>query len=334
MRLPLFDYQAPDDLNALLAAKAALGPAATVIAGGTDLVPRLRHGLARPETVLSLKKLTQLDKIESDPVFVIIGANATLADLIGDPLVGTEFPGLVEAVTSIGAPSCQRASAGLVGNLLAETRCNHYNQSALWRQGLDRCLKAGGQACLAQPEAKECTSNYLSDGGLMLAALSAQIDLADQSGRRRLPIGELFSGSGEHPFTLTDAEIVTHIRLPRPTGPQGQAYEKLTYRSALDYPLVSAAAVISLSGAKVDRCRLIVGGAGPAPLVVARAGDLLQGREPTEDLIAAAAEAAGSAAAGKVIDNTFAPADYRRRMIPIMAGRALKRAATAALTAG
>jgi len=331
MRLPAFEYRSPESLDELLRIKAELGPAGAVLAGGTDLLVRLKQRLVKPEVVISLKKVDELKQIEADPINLAIGAGVTLDRVLADETVQAEFPGLHEAVGAIGHDSCQHHSATIGGNLLLQPRCLFYNQSEFWRQGHERCFKAGGQVCLALPESKECSCASLGDGAIMLLALSAQVKLASAGGERLIPIAQLFTGKGEEPFNLGQDEVLVDIRLPRPAGRTGSAYEKLSYRSFLDFALVSAAAFVSLNGKGVGRARLSIGGAGPAPLLVEEIGPLLRGQTLNQDLIAQAAEAAERAAAGRVVDNAGANPEYRRRMVGVMTARALSRAQARAL---
>ncbi len=326
MRLPAFEYRSPKSLDELIAAKKELGPAALVLAGGTDLVIRLKQRLAKPEALLSIRDVEELGAMEADPIHLKIGAGVTLEKVLSEPLVKEEFPGLFQALSRIGHPSCQHHTATLGGNLLLEPRCLYYNQTDFFRKGHERCFKAGGQVCLVNPESKECASVNQSDGAPMLLAYSAQVRLVSASGQRIIQVGELFSGKGELPFTLAEDEILAEIRLPRPVGRIGSAYEKLAARSALDFPLASAAAVASLEKGKVERVRLVVGQAGPAPLLVEEADSLLRGRTPEPKLIAQAAQAAQRVGGGMIVDNFGGTEGYRREMVGVLARRALTRA--------
>jgi len=327
MRLPAFDYQAPASLSELTALKAELGSAAAVLAGGSDLLVRLERRLAAPEVLLSIKNIREIKEIKAEGVNLIIGAGASLHEVINDQTAREEFPGLVEALGAVGHQTCQHHTATIGGNLLLEPRCLHYNQSAFWRSGRERCFKAGGQVCLALPDSQECSSACLSDGAPMLVALSAQVKVASTRGERVLAASDLFTHKGETPFSLRPEEVLTEIRLPRPVNGFGSAYEKLSYRSHLDFPLISAAAAVGLSRGKIDRVRLVIGGAGPAPLVVDEADQLLRGEAPVPELIGRAGTAAATLAAGRIVDNAGATMEYRRRMVGVVAARALERAA-------
>ena len=326
MRLPDFEYHSPKSLAELIAVKKELGPAALVLGGGTDLVVRLKQRLTKPDALLSIRDVEELSRISSDPIHLKIGAGATLARVLAEPLVKEEFAGLHQALSRIGHPSCQHHSATLGGNLLLEPRCLYYNQSDFFRKGHDRCFKAGGQVCLVNPESKECASVNQSDGAPMLLAYSAQVKLVSARGERLIQVKELFTGKGELPFTLAEDEILAEIRLPRPVGKVGAAYEKLAARSALDYPLASAAAVAVMEKGLVERVRLVLGQAGPAPVLVDEADSLLRGRSPEPELLDQAARAAQRVCGGMIVDNFGGTEGYRREMVGVLARRALARA--------
>jgi CO/xanthine dehydrogenase FAD-binding subunit len=207
-----------------------------------------------------------------------------------------------------------------------EPRCFFYNQSDFWRKGHERCFKAGGQACLALPESKECSSVSQSDGAPMIVAYSGLLKLVSTAGERIIPAAQLFTGKGETPFSLAAEEVLTEIRLPRPAGRTGAAYEKLAFRSSLDFPLVSAAAVVGVGSDTFERARLVLGGVGPAPLTVPVADQVLRGQEPSPDLIDEVCSSAAESAAGRITGNTWSSADYRRQMVRVVARRALLRA--------
>ena len=236
MRLPTFDYQAPSSLNDALKILDNHGPAAAILAGGTDLVPRLRQRLVKADLVLSLKNLPKLKEIALEGINLKIGAAASLGDVINHPDVKTNLPGLAEALKSIGARGIQHFTGTIGGNLLMQVRCIYYNQSEFWRSGRDHCFKNGGQVCHAVAESKECTAANQSDGAIMLTALSAQAVVQSLSGERVVPLAELFTGQGEHPFSLSEGELLTGIRVLLPPPGAGASYRKLRWRTSVDFP--------------------------------------------------------------------------------------------------
>jgi len=326
MRLPAFDYLAPGSLKDALEVLAEHGSAAVVQAGGTDLVPRLRQRLVRPDLVVSLKNLNELRGIAREGLTLRIGAMTTLKEVMDHDEVQGQFPGLVEAMASVGSPHIQHRTGAIGGNLLLGTRCLQYNQSEWWRSGREHCHKDGGQVCHVLPDSKECSASCQSDGAVMLVALGAQVVLRNVSGERVIKIPELFSGLGDAPFSLTPDELLTEIRLFLPPPGTGMSYRKLRWRSSIDFPLVSAGTMVTLSNGKFDRVRLALGAVGPAPLLVNEADKALRGRAPDSEAIEEATAQAGKKAEGSIVENTVAPAEYRRKMVAVLARRALSAA--------
>jgi 4-hydroxybenzoyl-CoA reductase beta subunit len=330
MRLPEFDYIAPDDLGEALRLKKEKGPAAAWLAGGTDLVVNLKQGVKNPDLLISLKNIGQLQGIAEDPGGLTIGAMTSLNQVMDHPTVRTKFPGLAEALGSVGAATLQHFAGTLGGNLLLNTRCNYFNQSRFWRDGFERCFKMGGQKCLVVEESQDCSSVCQSDGAVMLAAYSAMAMVSGAGGQRQVPVLELFSGKGETPFTLTDDEILTAIKLFEPPDGTGAQYEKISYRSAMDFPLISAGAVVTVSKGKIDRARIIVGAAAAQPVWAAEAEKMLAGATPEPQVLAAVAESAMTQCGGTIVENAGATAEYRRDMVGVAVRRAVGAAFAAA----
>ena len=326
MRLPSFDFHAPDNLTDTLKLKKEKGPDAAFLAGGTDLLVNLKHGVKNPGHVISLKNVADIKGVKQDPGGLTIGAMTSLIEVAGHQDVQRHFPALAAALKKVGAVTLQHFAGAIGGNLLCNTRCQFFNQSEFWRTGFERCFKMGGQKCLVVEESKECSSVCQSDGAVMLAAYSAQATLAGPGGERRLPVLDLFSGKGEAPFTLTDDEILINISLFTPPQNTGAHFEKIAYRSAVDFPLMSAGAALTLRQGKIDRARIIVGAAGPAPMWVAEASNMLTGWDGDTEVLGQAAESAYQQCAGSIVDNVGASAEYRRDMVKV----ALRRAVTGA----
>jgi CO/xanthine dehydrogenase FAD-binding subunit len=82
VRLPRFDYLGPDTLEEALALLAAHKEDAKILAGGTDLLVRMKKGLLKPKMIISLKALNELSYIKKDGEEIKIGARTPLADII------------------------------------------------------------------------------------------------------------------------------------------------------------------------------------------------------------------------------------------------------------
>ena len=327
MRLPAFEYLEPGDPEEALEFLSNHGEQATVLAGGTDLIVRMKQRLAQPAFVISLKKLHDLNYIRQENGLIMIGAMTPLTSISGSELIKTHFPALTQAVRLIGAPPIQHFRGTIGGNLCLQTRCLYYNQSAFWRSGRTRCHKDSGETCYAEENSDRCRSANQSDGACALTALGAMIVLASGRGGRTLPIEEFFTGKGENPFAMEPDEMVSEIRVPISGKGQGSSFQKLTYRSAIDFALVSAAVWLAVEDTKISDARIAVGGAGASPLILKEAADILIGKGPQDiDAVEETAIQVRKHASAFMVDNLGSTLEYRGKMSGVMAKRAIKEA--------
>jgi len=326
MRLPAFAYHAPDTLEKALNIKREFGAAVPVLAGGTDLIVNLKHRLSSPTALLSLRNIKDLRGIFVRADSVIIRAGSLLKDVATDETVTKHFPLLVKAVKSIGAVSIQHFRGTIGGNLCLTPRCLFYNQSLFWRTGKGTCHRTGGKDCLALKGSESCQAICSADTVPVLMSLAAQLTISGSGGTRTVPMADFFTGKGESPFNLAAEEIVTEIRVPIPWAPISGSYQRLSFRSAVDFPLMNAAAVAIVENGKVENFRLTLSAAGPAPLVLREAEAAIKGQKPDKEMLKKAADIAVKAAAGIVVENASASKDYRVQMAGVMALRAVKEA--------
>ena len=117
MYLPDFEYYAPSTVQEACDLLRSLGPNAKVLAGGTDLLVKMKHGLVAPTAVVSLKELDDLKKIEYVPGRgVVIGARATHNDLVNSPVLQERYLSISEAAHQLA--NNQIRNRGTVGGNL------------------------------------------------------------------------------------------------------------------------------------------------------------------------------------------------------------------------
>lgn len=326
MRLPSFAYHAPHTLDQALKIKGEFGAQAPVLAGGTDLIVNLKHRLSAPSALISLRKIKELRGIEAKPDAVVIRAATTLMEIRTNEAIRIHFPILVKSIESVGALGIQGFRGTIGGNLCLQPRCILYNQSLFWRSGKAKCHRTGGKECLALQGSESCNSICSGDTVPALVALSAQLSIAGSGGQRTLPVADFFTGKGETPFNLAPDEIVSEIRLPMPWAPLSWSYQRLSLRSAVDFPLVNAAAVAIIDKERVDSFRLVLSALGPAPVVLKEAEAVVKGKKPDSVVVRDVAEIALRAADGIVVENASTSKAYRVKMAAVLAGRAVKEA--------
>ena len=326
MKLPSFEYLEPATVKEALAMLDTYRDRVAIIAGGTELVNRLRLRLISPDYVMNIKKLRDLEGIGAREQSVVIGANVTIKEISASSLFREKYQAIAEAASQVAAPPL--AQMGTVGgNILQNTRCLLYNQSGIVLKGLAVCHKRGGATCLAVKGSKRCFSVYQGDMAPALMAFDAQCVLAKNGSQRTIPLRDLFTGQGTKPFSIENNELLTGVIIPQQSGAYGSAYRKLRLRGSIDYPLASAAALLAIgSDRKIAVSRLVIGAAGCAPKVVERASAMLLGKLPEEADFKAAADLAYELSEG--VDNLALPGDYRRKMVRVLSQRALAGACT------
>jgi CO/xanthine dehydrogenase FAD-binding subunit len=161
-------------------------------------------------------------------------------------------------------------------------------------------------------------------------ALDAKLVLISKGNERTADLADLYTNDGIMPFAMEPQELLKEIIVP--TTATASAYQRLAYRSAIDYPIVCAGTAIVASAGLIDEARISVGAMGRSPLYLAQASSLLKGKALTdENAFQEAAVAAMDSAAAFAVDNVGSTLDYRCAMVEKMVFRALKAAADAIL---
>jgi carbon-monoxide dehydrogenase medium subunit len=150
-------YFAPADIGEALKLLADYGKKATVLAGGTDLVPAINYYELKPQNLIYTGNLG-LDGIKEAKGKLIFGASATAASIAASDLVGKKAPILAEAASRSGSVATRTVAT------------------------------IGGNLANASPAA---------DLACALMALDAEIVLASAKGNRTVPVSKFFKGPGE-----------------------------------------------------------------------------------------------------------------------------------------
>ncbi len=203
-----FSYERPGSLAEALTLLEELGPDARVLAGGTDLIIRLRDGTVAPRTVVDIKRIPELgSRIEEREGHLSISAGTVMTDIAADLRVQRHFPALVDAAQVVGSVQI-RNRATLAGNI-----------------------------CNASPAAD--TAPPLLVHGAYVVAVGA-------GGTRRFPLDELFVRSGV--TTLARGELVAAVELPIPARPTASAHVRRTRRRGHDLAAVTLAVAVDETG--------------------------------------------------------------------------------------
>lgn len=319
MRLAKFEYLAPESVAEACAILAERGEEAAIIAGGTDLLVRMKQRLVCPRFLVSLKKVEELRKVRLDSDGLCIGAMVRLGDIQRSSLVRQHAPILVQAAESVGATQLQNMGT-IGGNICLEARCWYYNQSHFWRQSREVCLKAGGSVCHMAKGSKRCYAVYSGDMAAALLALGAKVRLVRAAGERIAPLEHLFVDDGQRPLRLQSGELLAEVIIPLGSD-RRSVYLKFRRREAIDFPIVGVGAMVEWDGELCRALTIGVTGVSSAPFLVRDIDDVCKGNRLTGEVIGAIAEAAYKQA--KPVSHMEVSAAYRKRLVRTLAADAL-----------
>jgi 4-hydroxybenzoyl-CoA reductase subunit beta len=325
LRLPQFGVELPSDVAGVIALLRAR-PGARIVAGGTDILPNLKHRLDQPEILISLAQVAELRALDEADGAVRIGAGLTLTQVAEHPRIQALFPSLARAAGQVASPLIRNMGT-LGGNLNLDTRCRYVNQSEFWREAIGGgCLKSEGNVCHVVPGGRNCVAAMSSDCVPVLISLGAEVVLAGPEGERIVAAAKYFKADGLRHTVREDAEITTQIRIPIPTTPQRSAYAKWTVRKSIDFPLVSVALRFDLDGDSVDAAVtgvcVVAGVLGAKPREVSGLDDVI-GKKLSDPAVARIVSTAVHKQC-KPLENVPYEAPYRRQMLAVYTRRAIE----------
>lgn len=232
-----FEYARPETLAEAIALLEHEGPRARVLAGGTDLIIRLRDGTLTPAVVVDVKRIPELAPgIDADGGWVRVSAGTVMTEIHDSSLMQKSFPALVEAARFVGSVQI-RNRATLAGN--------------------------------------QCNASPAADTAPPLLVYGAVVVCFGPGGERRILLDEFFVRSGV--TVLGPGELVTAIEIPLPEGRVGSAFQRRTRRRGHDLASVTVAVSVSADGVRLaygslgPRPRLLVGAAGSEQELLERA---------------------------------------------------------------
>ncbi|MGA2926457.1 MAG: FAD binding domain-containing protein [Solirubrobacteraceae bacterium] len=320
MRLPRFTF-----VPVSTAAQAALALAehsdAQLVAGGTDLYPKMKRRQLEPKVLVGLRGVSELSGIHANGG-VTVGAGTRLHEVAGASAIVARYPALARAASLVASP--QIRNAGTVGgNMCVDTRCNYYDLPYDRRCAHGFCMKADGDVCRLAPGGDRCWAVSSTDLAPVAHVLGASVRLLSARGERTLPVAQLYTiDDGIDYLQKRRDEVLTALELPPADGLRA-TYVKFRRRGAIDFPLLGVAAAVRTDpDGTCTEARIVLGAVATAPLPVPAAAQLLVGAALTEEAIVAAAENAMSAT--KPMDALDLPLAYRKRMVMVHVARALR----------
>jgi CO/xanthine dehydrogenase FAD-binding subunit len=203
-----FAYFRPTTLDQTIAALADPGATPSLLAGGTDLIVRLRRGHVRPTVVVDTKSVRDLhgDIVAIDGG-LRFGARVTMTTVIEELRVRQQFEALVEAASVVGSVQI-RNRATLAGNI--------------------------------------CNASPAADTVPALLVYGALANIVGPTGSRVVPLSEFFKGPGR--TVLTRGEMLESIDLMFPKSPVGASFGRVTRRRGVDLATINLCGLITSEG--------------------------------------------------------------------------------------
>ena len=322
LRLHPYEYHRPSTVDEALGLLAEHQDDAMPIAGGTDLVPNMKHKLFTPGHLVALKGIGEMHGIEEEDGGVRIGACETLDDVAADPLIRERLPSLADACSEISGPQLRRMGT-IGGNLCLDTRCTYYNQTYFWRKSLGFCLKKDGDECHVIPGGTRCVAAHSADTPPVLMTLDAVAEIAGPDGRREVAITDFFTSDGVWNRKMEPGELVVAIRVPDPEPGTRAAFRKLRQRDAIDFPILNMAVTARLADdGTVEAMRMVVSALGSYPRQIGKLEEAAVGNRLTPGVIEAVAKQAERQC--HPLENIIVDPEWRGAMVPVLAKRALR----------
>jgi aerobic carbon-monoxide dehydrogenase medium subunit len=155
----------------------------------------------------------------------------------------------------------------------------------------------------------------------VLIALGAEVAVVGPKGERKVAVEDLFAGYFE--TVLAKNELIAELRIP-PQGAARTTYLKVTTGSAEDWPALGVAVAVEAEGSAVQSARVVVSAATEKAIRLKAAEKALAGATADDKTLARASEAAADEA--ECISDVRGSAAYKRELLRVYVGRALRQA--------
>jgi carbon-monoxide dehydrogenase medium subunit len=277
-----FTYLTPKTLDEAISLYVSHGEQSKYVAGGTDVLVKIKEGKLAPNYLISLKHIIGQDRpfLNHETGELYIGAFCTHRSIEQSPLVQHRYPILYDAVKNIGSIQIRNVAT------------------------------IGGNLVNAVPSA---------DGAIPLIALDGRANIYGAKGQRSVELRRFFLGPGQ--CDLEGGEILTEIVIPPLAPRSGGAYIKHGRREAMELPMLGVGVLLTLAEDMTTcaKARICLGVAAPTPFRALEAEKYLQGKNINEENLAEAGRIAGQES--RVRDSIRGVAWYRREMVGVLVKR-------------
>ena len=279
-----FEYLRSHSIDESCALLQQHGAEARVLAGGQSLIPAMRFRLARPAVLVDINHVNELNYVRRDNGVLAIGATTRDVEIERAPWIKERGWSLLADASRVVADPVVRQMGTLVGSL--------------------------------------CHNDPSADWPAVALAARARVVVRASAGSRTVNIDGFLLDS----FTtaIGEGEMAVAVHFPVPGERTAGAYQKLE-RKVGDFATAAAAVQISLrADGKIAEAGIALSAAGPCAVRVEEAEQLLEGQEPTHELIRAAADAASRKSAPQA--DLRGSVEYKKNLAGVLVARGLRRA--------
>jgi xanthine dehydrogenase YagS FAD-binding subunit len=241
------------------------------LAGGQDLLARMKDYIDSPERIISVRNALDASATRLPDGGMRIGAAMKIVDLLEHAQIARMYPAIVAAATDIGTPQI-RNQATVGGNINQRPRCWYYRNEEFV------CYKKGGSRCFAVNGENQYHAIFGNDGpshivhssslAVPFVAYGAKFRVVGSNGEREVAAAEYFTMPTLQNVlkenVLEDDELLTHVMLPAPGNVKTGHYE-VRYKASHDWPLAFTTVVLAMSGRTIQSARVVLGAVAPVP---------------------------------------------------------------------
>jgi len=235
-----FQYHEPDTLREACSLLSELGEEAKLLAGGTDLIVRMKRGDQTPKNVINIKKIKTLDFIQEECEGYRIGALTRLSDIVDHEGLREYMPVICSAARSIGSAQVRNIAT------------------------------LGGNLCNAAPSA---------DMAPGLLVLDANVTLEGLEGERTLPLESFFLGPGSVDLKNGEVLKEISVPFPPPGTRQIYIKHGPRHAMDIAVVGIAVALTIEKETNRCNKARISLGAVAPTPLRAQKTEELIQGKQ-------------------------------------------------------
>lgn len=252
MYLPRFAYFEPETIEEACSLLSKGGGKARLLAGGTDLLVKMKRGLEKPESLISLNRIASLRGVHLVGDSLVIGALTTISQMVDSSLINEKAGILGQAAGMMALP--QVRNRGTIG----------------------------GNLCNASPAA---------DTAPALIGLDSRVRMVGLTGERTIPLEKFFLGPGQTVLKSDEILTEISIPVPaRDTG--GSYQKLSPRHNDLATASAAAVLVMHPDSRVCEDARIVLGAVAPAVIRCYQSEQVLKGKAIDEEMIRQAARAA------------------------------------------